>query len=53
MKNIQNYNTKRQLNGYQLMFTVFGLQYRANYKNDKCIGYEEYPYGKRTNFYIR
>lgn len=53
MENITTRNYKGQLHGYQLIFSVYGLAYRANYKHHKNIGYEEYPYGKQTNFYIR
>lgn len=54
MKNITNYNSKGEYHGYQEWYSNSkNILIRSNYKNHKPIGYEEYPYSKRTNFYIR
>ena len=53
MKDINNFNSKGELNGYQEWYYIYGLSCRANYKNHKPIGYVEFAYGKRTIYYIR
>jgi hypothetical protein len=52
MYDITNYNSKHEFHGYQELYSG-RLYYRGNYKNGKCIGYEEYLYSEQTNFYIR
>jgi hypothetical protein len=52
MYDITNYNSKHEFHGYQELYSG-RLYYRGNYKNGKCIGYEEYLYSEETNFYIR
>lgn len=52
MKDIINRNSKDQLHGYHQLYRG-KLLYRANWKNDKCIGYEESHGIKKTYFYIR
>jgi hypothetical protein len=54
MKDIRNYNSKEQSHGYQEIYLYNDkLYYRGNWKNGKCIGYEEYLYSEETNFCIR
>ncbi len=56
MRDIINTNNKGKLHGYNEWY--WGelrnkLLIRVNWKNDKCIGYEESHSIKKTNFYIR
>ena len=53
MKNIITKNYKGEYHGYHEYYYFDGLGYRANYKNNKLIAYEEYHRGKRTTYYIR
>lgn len=54
MKNIINYNSKAQLNGYQETYRdAYRLYYRGNWKNNKRIGYLELSVGNMTLFYIK
>ena len=52
-KNIKNYNSKQQYHGYHEYYYSDELGYRANYKNNIKIGYEEYHRRNKTTFYIR
>ena len=52
MKDKINRNYKGQLHGYHQLYRG-KLLYRANWKNDRWIGYGEYHSGKETYFYIR
>ena len=59
-KDIINRNSKGQYHGYHEYYYGYheyyyynGIGYRANYKNNNEIGYEELHYFKRTNFHIR
>ena len=53
MKEVKNYSDIGQYHGYQEWYKYGELVIRANYKNDNEVGYEEWHYFKRTNFYIR
>ena len=54
MKDIRNYNSKQELHGYQERYLNDKLYYRANWRYDCCIGYEEWSgMTPETNFYIR
>ena len=46
-------NSKGQHHGYQEFYYYNELGYRANYKNNMKIGYEEYHRTNKTTFYIR
>ena len=53
-KEIVNFNSKNQYHGYQERYWSDKLYYRANWRYDCCIGYEEYhSRNGETNFYIR
>ena len=51
-KNIYNYNSKKQLHGYQEKYWNNILRFRGNYKNGLRIGYLEWHYDKETEYYI-
>jgi hypothetical protein len=54
MKDINNFNSKGERNGYQEWYAYNGKLYlRANYKNNNLCGYEEYHFSNHTTFYIR
>ena len=55
MKDITNRNSKEQYHGYQAWYYDYDnkLYYRANYKNNMKIGYEEYHWSKITRYNIR
>ena len=53
MNNIITKNYKQQYHGYHEYYYFDKLGYRANYKNNIKIGYEEYHRTNKTTFYIR
>ena len=54
MKNIQNYNSKKQLHGYQETYRdATRLYYRGNYINNNMIGYTEYHFYETTRYHIK
>lgn len=52
MKDIINYNSKQQPHGYQELYVGNKLLSIGNWINNKPIGYTEYHFSKKTNFYI-
>ena len=59
-KSIITQNSKNQYHGYKERYWCDKLYYRANWRYDCCIGYEEYHSGNgetnlysETNLYIR
>ena len=50
--NITNLNSKNQYHGYHEYYYFGGIGYRANYKNNIKIGYEEYHRRNKTSFFI-
>ena len=54
MKDIQNYNSKKQLHGYQQGFWDNNkVTHRYNKRNNRIIGYAEWHAIKETEYYIR
>ena len=55
--NIINYNSEGEYHGYQERYWCDKLYYRANWRYDCCIGYEEYHSEyhlyETTRFHIR
>ena len=50
---IENYNSKDELHGYQERYNRYGrLLVRGNSKNNKDIGYNEWHHSTRTSYYI-
>ena len=45
-------NSKNQYHGYHEYYYYNGIGYRANYKNNIKIGYEEYHRRNKTSFFI-
>jgi hypothetical protein len=53
-KNISNYNSKKQLHGYQETYRAIDkLYYRGNWKNNLRIGYLEISIDNKTIYYIK
>ncbi len=53
MRDIKNYNDKRQLNGYQEWYLPSGiLKIRGNARNAVSIRYLEWHSNKQTKYYI-
>jgi hypothetical protein len=54
-KDIENYNDKGQLHGYQVRYgkPTSWLMVRGNSKNNFDIGYQEYHCHNKTEYYIR
>jgi hypothetical protein len=53
-KDIRNTNDKNQYHGYQEIYNWTNVIFlRANYKNNRIIGYFEYHMFEQTTFYIR
>lgn len=54
MENINKFNSKNQVHGYQEWYYTYGLGCRANYKHGERYGYLEYHrFFKHTAFYIK
>ena len=54
MKNKEPRNSKDQHHGYhELYWGRENVSIRANFKNDKPIGYGEYHHNKKTYFHIK
>ena len=54
MKDINNFNSKGERNGYQVWYEAYDkLYYRGKYKNNEFIGYGEHHFAKQTEFYIK
>jgi hypothetical protein len=50
---IENYNSKDELHGYQERYNRYGrLLVRGNSKNNKDIGYNEWHHSERTDYFI-
>ena len=50
---IENYNSKDELHGYQERYNYYDrLLVRGHSKNDKDIGYNEWHHSKQTAYYI-
>lgn len=53
-KDIENINDKGEYHGYQEWYDDDNIfYYRANWKNNRLIGYEEFHRFEQTNFYIK
>lgn len=52
-KNIENINDKGQLHGYVELYWDNILTYRANFKNNRLVGYSERHIFFLTEYYIR
>jgi hypothetical protein len=52
-KDIENYNDKGQLHGYQEGYNLTYISYRVTYKNNLHVGYSEWHGMEETIFHIR
>jgi len=52
-KDIENKNNKGEYHGYQEWYIKDELSYRAIWKNNIIIGYEEWHGFKQANYYIK